>query len=116
MRKYILGVLMLLAYLQPLVANALVFNTNDSFFHLNSPSHFSKDLPSSKSLMVESILIDIDDDDELSEPSSDLCLLDNINSAAFNAQIIKSNQTIAVDSKIKHSSKPLYILWSVFRI
>lgn len=117
MKKYLLSLLLLLAFLQPLVANVVFYNTQDHQIHNISIKSPIKKIPSSKSFGLDSILIDLDDDDitESENANSDWYYQKNshfIRSwANFELVTLKPSSP-----KLKHSSKPLYILWSVFRI
>ena len=111
---------MLLAYLQPLVVNALVFDNNS---HLKSPitqSNISKTQPIEKALSVEAIFVDLDDEDDFSESETKNVNTDIYCQCSFIDAYLKVHSTLATlnstDFQLKHSSKPLYILWSVFRI
>lgn len=119
MKKYFLGLLLLLAFIQPLVVNVLVYNAHGYLFHGLTIKSPVKKAPASKSLGVDSVIIDFDDDEvneeENKDSSTDLYCQYNMNDASFYAHSpLTTLKGTAL--QFKHINKPLYILWSVFRI
>lgn len=119
MKKYLLGFLLLLAFVQPLVVNMLVYNAQAHSIHALAIKSPVKKLPTTKSFGIDSVIIDLDDDEiteiETKEHSSEVYCHHNLDEAYLKQHTVlatlKSN-----DFQTKHSSKPLYILWNVFRI
>lgn len=120
MKKYILGILMLLAYLQPLVVNALVFETNNNKFHHNDQNDFSKRQPVGKNFELDAVVADFDDEDESPETELKHINADEYIQRSFEIAYLNYHDTTASlkskETQLKHSTKPIYILWSVFRI
>lgn len=119
MKKYLLGFLLLLAFLQPMVANVLFYNTQGHQIHGIAFKSPIKKAPTTKSFGVDSILIELDDDD-ISETETETnhsewyCQNnDHLINNWSNTELVNLKYS---STKLKHSSKPLYILWSVFRI
>lgn len=110
---------MLLAYLQPLVVNALVFDINPKTSNNTKNAHFTNNFPASQAFFVESVLLDMDDDEDIltSEKKntvSDLYKNTTFFSCLFTINKERDNFTIYFP---KHPiSKPLYILWRAIRI
>ncbi len=119
MKKYLLGFLLLLAFVQPLVVNMLVNNAQAHSLHTLIIKSPVKKLPATKSFGLDSVIIDLDDDEiteiETKEHLSDVYCQYNLDEAYLKTHTVlatlKSNEF-----QTKHSSKPLYILWNVFRI
>ena len=120
MKKYLLGFLLLLAFVQPLVVNMLVYNAQAHSFHTLIIKSPVKKAPPTKSFGFDSVILDLDDDDEITEietkeTSAEVYCHYNLDEAYLKQHTIlatlKSN-----DFQTKHSSKPIYILWNVFRI
>ena len=120
MKKYLLGFLLLLAFLQPLVVNLLVSNGQEHPVHILAFKSPIKKAPATKSFGLDSVIIDIDDDDEFSDnerkqnDSKDYFLQPQYCLAKY----IKDNSVHSEKATITtpHSNRPLFILWSVFRI
>ena len=120
MKRYLLGILMLLILFQPLASKALV-NKVESY----SSSAFSKEyiqdsrqeLPAT---LFENFVLDVEDEDDLSELENHTSqeTVDIQTSIPAHFYYIP-NVDITLNSKHSRSecvSKPLYILWSVFLI
>jgi hypothetical protein len=120
MKKYILGILMLVAYLQPLVVNALVLEINTNVFHHNNPYDFSKSQPVGKNFELDAVVGDFDDEDESPETVLKHINADVYIQRSFEIAYLNDHDTTASlkskETQLKHSTKPIYILWSVFRI
>jgi len=120
MKRYFLGILMFLILFQPLVTKALA-NRVESYPN----STFSKEQLQAKhqeipATLFENLVLDAEDEDDLSElenhTSQEAILIKTISPANFYSTY---NIGIALNSnngRSQSSSKPLYILWSVFRI
>jgi hypothetical protein len=119
MKKYLLGFLMLLAFIQPLVVNVLVYNAQERTFHNFAIKSPVKKLPATKSFGIDSIIIDLDDE-EVAEADNKDYQTDLFCQANLEEAYVKVHSDLATlkstSAPLKHSSKPLYILWSVFRI
>ena len=119
MKKYLLGFLMLLAFIQPLVVNVLVYNAQERTFHNFAIKSPVKKLPATKSFGIDSIIVDLDDDEvaevDNKEHQTDLFYQSNLEEAYVRVHS-KLATLKSTSAPLKHSSKPLYILWSVFRI
>ena len=119
MKKYLLGFLLFLTFIQPLVVNMLIYNAKQQTVHTISFKSPLKKAPSSNSFGLDTVLIDLDDDDnsekELNDHQTDIFCQYDIQEA-----YLKEHATLAsiktAYAPLKHSNKPLYILWSVFRI
>lgn len=118
-RRYILGILMLMAYLQPLVVNALVFNINEKTPSNTNNSHITNNPPAKHAFLVESVLLDIDDDDDLLVSEKKNTESDLYKNTIFLHSSFTINKARVHFIEYPHKypvSKPLYILWRVFRI
>jgi len=113
---------MLIAYLQPIVVNAMSIYSNKNTHHYISTINFSKNLPVDKTIHEEPFFVDFDDNDD-----DDLYALENkslntelffhrsYNTDHFEIQkkltFLRSNA-----SNLKHTTNPLYLLLGNFRI
>jgi len=97
----------------------LIYNAKQQIVHTLSFKSPLKKVPSANSFGLDTVLVDLDDDDnsekELNDHQTDVFCQYDIQEA-----YAKSHSTLAsikmADAPLKHSNKPLYILWSVFRI
>jgi len=119
MKKYLLGFLLLLVFVQPLVVNVLVYNTQAKTVHSFAFKSPIKKIPATKSFGIDSIIIDLDDE-EVAEADNKGYQTDLFCQANLEEAYVKVHSDLAAlkstSAPLKHSSKPLYILWSVFRI
>ena len=120
MKKYFLGFLLLLAFLQPLVVNVLVSNVKEHPFHTLSFKSPFKKAPATKSFGLDSVILDIDDDDEFSEnEKKSIDSKDYYLQPAYCLSVYKKDNSInkaRANTISSYSNRPLFILWSVFRI
>jgi hypothetical protein len=119
MKKYLLGLLLLLAFVQPLVVNMLVYNAQARTFHSFVVKSPVKKAPTSKNFGIDSIIVDLDDDD-VAEANNKEYQTDLFSQSNLEEAYVRVHSKLATlkstSAPLKHSSKPLYILWSVFRI
>ena len=113
MKKYILGILIILTCLQPFVANALLLNPIVNASFTKYVSKISKSTSNQRQESVEAIVLDEDEEDEEQLSSTDLLA---VTSYLHKVYFKERQSKLLFDTKIQHSSKPLFILWSVFRI
>jgi hypothetical protein len=120
MRKYVFAILMVFVFMQPLVSKALVYNNTCYSTNALTEKIISKSNPSTPALLVENFIAELDDEDEFSASENK----SNVNELIIQNQFC-STKYKAVNASIHLSSyltpyscasKPLYILWSVFRI
>ena len=120
MKKYLLGFLLLLAFLQPMVVNVLVSNGQGHPLHTLAFKSPVKKAPATKSFGLDNVILDIDDDDEFSEnevnenDSKDYFLKSQYCLGYYNKDNSVHSEKATIN--ITHSNRPLFILWSVFRI
>ena len=110
---------MLLAYLQPLVVNAFVFNINQKTPTNTKNAHFTNNLPASQAFFVESVLLDMDDDDDILASEKKNTVSDLYKNTTFLSCLFiinKERNNFTIYSPKYPVNKPLYILWRVFRI
>ncbi len=120
MRKYVFAILLAFVFMQPLASRALAYNNTPYPSNALTKLSISKNNPSTPSLLVENFIAELDDEDEFSDSENkssvnELILESQFGSAMYNA----SNPTIHLNSYLTPyscASKPLYILWSAFRI
>lgn len=120
MKKYLLGFLLLLAFLQPLVVNVLVSNGQGHPIHALAFKSPVKKAPATNSFGLDNVILDIDDDDEFSEnegnenDSKDYFLAPQYCLVYYNKDNAVHSEKAVINTP--HSNRPLFILWSVFRI
>lgn len=120
MKKFLLGFLLLLAFLQPLVVNLLVSNGQEHQLHTLAFKSPIKKAPATKSIGLDFVILDIDDEDEFSNnegnenDSKDYFLQPAYCFAIYNNDNSAHSEKATVSTP--HSNRPLFILWSVFRI
>lgn len=120
MRKYVFAILMVFVFMQPLVSKALVYNNTPYSINALTEKIISKSNPSTPGLLVENFIVELDDEDEFSASENkssvnELMIQNQFGSTKYSAY----NSTIHLNSHLtpySSVSKPLYILWSVFRI
>jgi hypothetical protein len=120
MRKYVFAILLVFVFMQPLVSKALVYNNTPFSINAHTERSISKSTPTTPGLLMENFIAELEDEDEFSDSYN----LSSVNELLVEKQFgsIKYN---AVNASIhlngyltpySIASKPLYILWSVFRI
>ena len=120
MRKYVFAILMVFVFMQPLVSKALVYNNTPYSINALTEKIISKSNPPTPGLLVENFIVELDDEDEFSASENkssvnELMIQNQFGSTKYSAY----NSTIHLNSHLtpySSVSKPLYILWSVFRI
>jgi hypothetical protein len=119
MNRYILGIITLLFFLQPLATKAIAFNA--ASFPINNISHqqLQSNNQESPHLLIENLLLDAEDEDEFFEQENNssediiVCLPARI---TYSTLFSKQDAIFYIQDASPANSKPLYILWSVFRI
>ena len=119
MKRYLIGILVLFILFQPLITKALVNN------NISCPlGTFSKELldvnhQKGPIHLMDSIVLDAEDEDEFSEfenfDSNEAPVLE-YTSIMHNACNVAHFNFTGKAANNAYSNKPLYILWSVFRI
>ena len=113
MKRYLVGILIILTCLQPFVANALLLNPIVNASFTKYVPKISKSTSNQHRESVEAIVLDEDEEDEEQLSSTDLGSITSFILKVY----FKEKPTISLfTTKVKHSNKPLFILWSVFRI
>ena len=119
MKKYFLGFLLLLSFIQPLAVNMLVSNAKGHSLHTFALKSPTKKLPATKTLGIDSVLLDIDDDEntdsEVQKQDAYFYSLQSSFGRNLSFSVIK-NSVKAHLAFTEIPSKPIYILWNVFRI
>jgi hypothetical protein len=120
MKKFLLGILTLLLFLQPLASKALAFNTASYPKNINFHQEFQSKKQESPSPIIENLVLDAEDEDEFSELETSSCE-DTIVCQAANlsySSLCSKQAAITYSKEVSRAcyNKPLYILWSVFRI
>ena len=119
MKKYLFGILLLFVFLQPLTAKDLVYHSAPAI--CNHPQEsVTESIPLTPQTQVEAVLIDVDDEDEVSETETK----NNISQFVYENQtqiaIISGVRQVAITplglSPYRLVNQPLYLLWSVFLI
>ena len=120
MKKYVLGILLVFVFMQPLASRALAYHNAANSTCILSTSSFSKENSNKSGLIAEGCILDADDEDEFSdsEPKNNISefVLENhiyTNRFIFSTHTFLNKTYTYVD---RNASKPLYVLWSVFRI
>lgn len=120
MRKYVFAILLIFVFMQPLVSKALVYNNTPYSIKAHTEHSISKSSPTTPGLLMENFIAELEDEDEFSDSynlssANELFIEKQFGSIKYNAV----NASIHLNGYLTPysiASKPLYILWSVFRI
>ena len=120
MRKYVFAILLVFVFMQLFASKALLYNKTQYPANALTEKIISKSNPSTPDLLVENFIVELDDEDEFSASENkssvnELMIQNQFGSTKYSAY----NPTIHLNSHLtpySSASKPLYILWSVFRI
>jgi hypothetical protein len=120
MKKQLLGILLILLFLQPLVSNALAYHSIHNPALVSHKLNFSKGNSSLPNCLMETLVLEAEDEDELFEAEN----ATNPTVLIFSNQYKENKffpQKLAIhfnsiNTQYRSATKPLYILWSVFRI
>lgn len=121
MKKYLIGIFVMLVIMLPVASKALVHNTfhnnkDNTLCIKNAISH-----PITPSIISDGLFLDVDDDDDdvfdAEHPTNmdDVVLVNQFSTHHLTNDkfIIKLNN---LNIPMERITNPLYILWSVFRI
>ncbi|MEN9696806.1 MAG: hypothetical protein RLZ56_227 [Bacteroidota bacterium] len=119
MRKYLFGILLLFVFLQPVTAKDLAYHSVPCFTH-NGHASFSESIPPSPQNQLDELVIDADDEDEISASENNHVIRDLIFENQTQAPIVLLNSIAngqrCETAPYRQAKQPLYILWRVFRI
>lgn len=120
MNRYILGLITLLLFLQPLATKALAFNAASYPQNIISQQLLQSNKQESPTPIIENIVLDVEDEDEFSELENNSCedvVACQTPGVPFSS-LCSKQAAITYNKEVLRAcyKEPLYILWSVFRI
>ena len=120
MKRQVLGILMILLFLQPLALKAKAFQGEACPNNAISLQHLQSNKQESPSSALENLVLDVEDEDEFFTPenhpkSNDLILANQFNQNKIIYEVSSFNINY-YNTQYKSKRNSLYILWSVFRI
>ena len=111
---------MILLFLQPLATKALAFSAVSFPKNAFSQDQLQSNKKESPAPVLETVMLDVEDEDELSELDTHsnehtfICLSANFSKAS--CCLAQATPIDKKEAKGAYADEPLYLLWSVFRI